>query len=938
MEPNRIKILAIDDNNDNLITINALLKDIFPGVEVHTATSGKEGIERARLTDPDVILLDILMPGMDGFTVCRELKGTDATKEIPVVFVTALKGEKQLRTRALEVGGDGFLSKPIDESELKAQVLAMVKIKAGLVRVREEKKWLIEQVAIKTSELRAELEERKQSERQLELSASIVQHIQIGLYIYKLEDLADDRSLRMVFANPASAEFSGVAVADVLGKTLDESFPDLREKGIPQIYADVVRTGKVIFLEDVYYSSTHVVNGAFSVKAFPLPDNKVGVSFESITERKKIEVALLESELNYRTLADSGQSLIWTAGTDKLCYYFNKVWLVFTGRTLEQEIGNGWVDGVHPDDLDRCIALYTTAFDKREPFSMDYRLRCHTGEYRWIQDDGCPRYDRLGVFVGYIGNCLDINARKLVDQRLRSSEERFRTMFQQAPIGIALIDSHSGHIYEVNPRFAQIAGRTCSEMVKINWMDITHPDDIQEDLENMNLMNSGKIPGFTMKKRYIHPDGSHVWIQMTIAPMIVEDKSKPCHLCMIEDITELRAIELRLRQSEKMEAIGILAGGIAHDFNNVLGGIIGYTDLSLDLVEKESLLDNNLRKVLKAADRAKHLVKQILTFSHQGLQPKSVIAVRPIVKEVLELLRASIPSSVIIEFDLHKDTGMVVADPTKIHEMLLNLATNAVHAMERKGTLTVRLYAETVDKEILGRSGTIERGDYAVIEVADTGHGMDEQVLKKAFDPFFTTKPVGEGTGMGLAVVLGVAQSHGGDLQVESVVGRGTVFRIFLPVSHEAETVDRTDEAVGQAGGTERILFVDDEPALLELALEMLCGQGYRVTGFLDSKEAYRFIQEKSNEIDIVVTDQTMPGMTGIELAKAAIKIRSDLPIILCTGFSAEINPERAAAIGIRQVLMKPYGFHEIRIAIRDILDNNNNNNKEAAHGTHTGD
>ena len=413
-----------------------------------------------------------------------------------------------------------------------------------------------------------------------------------------------------------------------------------------------------------------------------------------------------------------------------------------------------------------------------------------------------------------------------------------------------------------------------------------------------------------------------------ISTRIFMDGPEPCTLSIVRDISErklaeknLHDIESRLRQSEKMEAIGALAGGIAHDFNNVLGGIIGYTDMSIDLVDKDSLVEKNLRKVLKAADRAKHLVQQILTFSRQSNQQASVIALRPIVKEVMELLTASIPSTIRLESDLHKDVRPVLADPTKIHEMLLNLATNAVHAMRRKGVLTIRLYPVVLDFEVLGRVGKIVPGEYAVIEVADTGCGMDDKTLERAFEPFFTTKPVGEGTGMGLSVVLGVVQLHGGDLQVESALGQGTTFKVFFPVTADSTPAHAETKPDSCRGGTERILFVDDEKTLVEMAQEMLGNGGYKVTSMAASPMALKFIKEHGDEIDMLITDQTMPDMTGMELAKAARAVKKDLPVILCTGYSSEVNPERAAALGISRLLMKPYGSREIRAAVREILD-----------------
>jgi CheY-like chemotaxis protein len=332
-----------------------------------------------------------------------------------------------------------------------------------------------------------------------------------------------------------------------------------------------------------------------------------------------------------------------------------------------------------------------------------------------------------------------------------------------------------------------------------------------------------------------------------------------------------------------------------------------------------------LLKVLKASERAKHLVKQILTFSRQGNPQRVVTSIAPIIHEVLDLLRASIPSSIVIESDLQNDTKPVLADGTKIHEVLLNLATNSVHAMNGKGTLTIQLHSVLLDVPTYGLTGEMPDGEYTVIEVADTGCGMDASTLSKAFDPFFTTKPVGEGTGMGLSVVLGVVQSIGGDIIARSNVGEGTTIQIYLPVSESAEAAQHHDHAGAVHSGTERILFVDDEEMLVEMNVDWLSSLGYIVVARSDSREALDYIRRHKNAIDLLITDQTMPVMTGSELARAALAIRADLPIILCTGFSTETDSDQAAAIGIKGFLMKPYRSDEMSRMIRDVLDKKTN-------------
>ena len=545
----------------------------------------------------------------------------------------------------------------------------------------------------------------------------------------------------------------------------------------------------------------------------------------------------------------------------------------------------------------------------------------------------CFTLEMVHILEGISNSIGAALKRKQVDDALHGSEQRYRLLIETAREGIVVVQGERFKF--VNPIMLEQTGYTNEELLSLPFLEFIHPDDIELVKTNYRNRQKGDVAVPRYQIRFLKKDKHITWVE--VSGVRTEWEGHPATINFLTDITErkqaeedLRQIEARLRQSEKMEAIGTLAGGIAHDFNNVLGGIIGYTDMSLDLVEKDSVLEKNLRKVLTASDRAKQLVQQILTFSRQGKSKKSVIPLRPIIKEVLELLKASIPSSVIIKSELGENSKPVLADPTKIHEMLLNLSTNAVYAMKRRGTLTVRLYDATLEHELYGQEGKIPPGEYEVIEISDTGCGIDSQTITKIFNPFFTTKPVGEGTGMGLSVVLGVVQLHGGGLQVESEPGKGSTFRIFLPITGELESEIAGDDAAVCRGGTERILFVDDEKVLVEIAKENFSTLGYTVTGMADSVEALKFIKANTAAIDLIITDQTMPGMTGMELAKAALKIRKDIPIILCTGYSSEATTESVAAIGISRFVKKPLLRREFAGIVRGVLDNYS---KEEAHG-----
>ncbi|MBC8457873.1 MAG: response regulator [Deltaproteobacteria bacterium] len=383
---------------------------------------------------------------------------------------------------------------------------------------------------------------------------------------------------------------------------------------------------------------------------------------------------------------------------------------------------------------------------------------------------------------------------------------------------------------------------------------------------------------------------------------------------------ELANANCQLRQAQKMEAIGTLTGGITHDFNNILAAIIGYTDLAIIDIPDGSKARYNLLEAKKAIRRAKELVNQILTFSRQSEQKLIPVKISIIIKEALKLLRASLPTTIEIHKHIERDTGTIKADPTQVHQVLMNLCTNAGHAMRENGggILDVRLRNVSISKK---SEIDLDPGPYVKLTVSDTGHGITPDVLERIFDPFFTTKEKGEGTGLGLSLVHGIVKDHGGTITVESEPEKGTTFHIFFPRIEEAEKgADKVaDEPL--PNGQERILFIDDEFALVDIGKQMLEYLGYKVTIKTDSLEALKLFQEQPHEFDLVITDMTMPNMTGEKLAKEFIRIRPDVPIILCTGFCGQNTEENAKEIGIKEFAMKPLMMEDLAKTIRKVLN-----------------
>jgi nitrogen-specific signal transduction histidine kinase/ActR/RegA family two-component response regulator len=402
---------------------------------------------------------------------------------------------------------------------------------------------------------------------------------------------------------------------------------------------------------------------------------------------------------------------------------------------------------------------------------------------------------------------------------------------------------------------------------------------------------------------------------------IYDDESRVKEiLCVGIDVTQKWQLEKRLAQAQKMEAIGTLAGGIAHDFNNILSAIMGYTELTLIDIPQESAVRKNLKQVLKAGGRAKDLVQQILTYSRQREREMQPVKINLIVNEALKLLRASLPSTIRIKNNITSNLA-VMSDPTNIHQVIMNLCTNAGHAMqENGGLLDVRLTDVDIDAEFAKHHPGMSPGKFVRLTVSDTGHGMSPEVIERIFDPFFSTKNKREGTGMGLSVVHGIVKSHGGTLTVDSTPGKGSVFKTFFPAI-ESEWVPDNEHADLMVTGTESILFVDDEAFQADIAKQMLSRLGYRLTTCTSSVEALELFLQSPEKFDLVITDMTMPYMTGDLLAKELISIRPDIPIIVCTGYSDRIDADIANEIGIRELVMKPVVMKDIAHCIRRVLD-----------------
>jgi len=528
----------------------------------------------------------------------------------------------------------------------------------------------------------------------------------------------------------------------------------------------------------------------------------------------------------------------------------------------------------------------------------------------------------------------DVTERRRAERALRVSEERLRIGLQGINAAMNVVevppdatDVRSARLY-IDPVVKRVLGYADHEFPNKleEWLARVHPDDRPALDARVAVMTQWK-PGLTHARyRMRHRDGSWRWIENTRSNLLHEP-SVGAVVMNFRDITERKAAEVerarlesRLRQAEKMEAVGRLAGGIAHDFNNILGGILGYAEMLVETAAEGTPQRRYAQNVLTAANRASGLVEQILSYSRSQRGKRVPVELDRIVAETLDLVRGKLAAGITLETRLPAKQHYVIGDPTQLHQIVMNLCTNAVHAMGESGKLLVSVGAEEVDAERVFAHTTLRPGSYACLAVEDSGSGMDATTLARLFEPFFTTKEIGKGTGLGLSLVYGIVTDSGGAIDVASTPGRGSRFTIYLPrVDSPAIAEDETETPVVRGNG-ERIMVVEDEQALMALICEVLKRLGYEPAGFADSAAALAEFETRPEQFDALITDEVMPRLAGTELAAALRRHRSDLPIVLVSGYIGPIMSERAAAAGIREILKKPVQARELAASLARAL------------------
>ena len=507
-----------------------------------------------------------------------------------------------------------------------------------------------------------------------------------------------------------------------------------------------------------------------------------------------------------------------------------------------------------------------------------------------------------------------------IKERKRADEDRIRLIaaIEQAVENV-IITKNDGTIWYVNPSFEQVSGYSRKEVIgkNVNIIESDKHNEVFYKALRDTIVRGDPWTGHIINKK---KDGTFYEVEATISP-VRDNKGTIINYVFVQrDVTYEVELKRQLDQAQKMEAIGKLAGGIAHDINNILFPIMGYTEMSMEDVSEESEAYKNLEQISKGTRRAKELVSQILTFSRRSEEKNKPVKLHLIVEEVLKLIRASMPSTIEIRQNIDSESGVVMADPTKMHQVIMNLCTNAYHAMqETGGVIEVKLTDFYINQ--FTSFMNLKPGPYLKLSVSDTGHGMDRALMERIFEPYFTTKNQREGTGMGLSVVHGIIKSYGGDINVSSYAGEGSTFDVYMPQTSASPVESETKPVTPAPKGKECILLVDDEADIIRMMQKMLVGLGYQVSAHNDSIKALDVFRAQPKTFALVITDQIMPNMTGTELARKIMDIRSDIPIIVCSGADEKITDEEAKALGIREHIKKPVEKIQLSKTIRRVLD-----------------
>ncbi len=706
--------------------------------------------------------------------------------------------------------------------------------------------------------------------------------------------------------------------------------------------ANIEKQFKILNTErKVIYESIHISKNG---ERFPVEcsgtiielegDSYILGTVRDISGRKQAEEQQQKTESILQLITDNISDVVWMFDLKEQRYsYISPSVEQMRGHSPEQAMGMSMEETLTPDSYQKALKRISLLVASPETINKNLEIielqQCHAdGRVLDIEIAARLIRDAEGNPASLAGITRDITARKIAEKKLQEEKEKFRSLFEHITDYVLILKAHNNDlvITDMSESACHYHGYTRNELLgqSISFLDLTGYNEKQKR-ESLRFLQSGQTYPFETVHR--RKDGTTFPVGAAIKQIEIDGEP---HLFAIEhDLTmrkkaeaERNELEQQLRQKYKMEAVGLMAGGIAHNFNNNLAIILG----NLELIKMRTSADAKLGEYLDNATigvhRSRTLVQQIMTYSRQNTHRKTPIQPALVIEETCKLLRSTMPTSVELEFHSSSLPEMAIqADSTRIQEALLNLCNNAVHAMNEKGTLTISLHTTHLDMADIPAQFDCQPGLFAELTIKDTGSGMTPEIIDKIFDPFFTTKDVDEGTGMGLATVLGIVEQHEGLIKVASEPGEGTTFALYFPVAEAGHQQPDLQAVSSLPRGSERLLLIDDDKMLAHVNATMLSEMGYQVEVENSSVKALERFRNEGNPFDLVITDQTMPEITGAELAQEIRNLYPDLPIILCTGYSNKITDKDAERLGLAAFCMKPLDMPELLKIVRSALD-----------------
>ena len=878
-EPNKPRILFVEDE---WVLRDHLARELSKEYVVDVAGNGEQALRAVLRQRPELVVTDLLMPGVDGVELVQTLRSTPSTATIPILMTSGLAPD-ELRLKGFEFGADAYLAKPYSVRELALRIRSM----------------------LQSTQLRVELA-RKEARESAELEAlaeraALLESITDAFY-------AIDRQWRVTYANQRALDHFGMSRSELLGKVIWEVLPSAKSSVIEREYRKVMFEGGTAMFETI----SPMTGRWIDIHAYPTPQG-VAINFRDITDRKQAEAALREltTTLEQRvqaTIAERDRA--WSNTQDLLLVMdkagvfraVNPAWKRLLGWSPEELIGRSCLAYVHPDDLELGRALLSIP----SRGTLKVRFRAHDGSHHHISWLATPD----GELIYASGR--DVSVEHAAHEALRQANARTRAIFETSYQYQAFV-APDGTLVDINRTSLDSIGREVGDVVgrpfwQSPWFTGTPgmPEQIEADIARV-------ASGQSIRKEItINLSSTPRVFDVSIRPVFDEARKVVGIVPEAIDITDRKNAQEQIAQMQKMETIGQLTGGVAHDFNNLLTPIIG----ALDLLRRKVADDANVERIttgaLQAAERARVLVQRLLAFARkQHLEARSV-NIRDLLNNLTELLPRTLGPHIRIAVHVPAALPSARVDPNQLELALLNLALNARDAMPEGGTLTLTAEAETLQGH-----RTLGTGDFVRIAVADTGSGMTAEILSRAIEPFYTTKAPGQGTGLGLSMVHGLAAQSGGDFSLESQPGKGTRATLWLPVSSTPAEQAEPEALSATAGHEHRptILLVDDEPLVRQGTAIMLAESGYEVIEAPSAVEALSLV-ERGLRFDAVITDFAMPAMTGVQLAHAIRAVRPRVPILMITGFA--LLSESAA--GDIPRLAKPFRQGELDRALAELF------------------